>query len=202
VDNCKKCYYLGENVTIDEKLEAFRGGDSLKQYIPSKPNKYGIKIYALVDAKVLYTYNLEIHAGKQPDGLYQVSSKPADVVKRLVEPINGTGHNIKADNWFMDTSLVFELRKRKLSYVDTLKKNKPQLPVEFVVVKNRPEKSSLFGYRKEATVVSYIPKKGKNVILISSLHFDDAIDCKTGSQLKPEIVTFYNRTKCGIDNMD
>jgi hypothetical protein len=60
----------------------------------------------------------------------------------------------------------------------------------------------LFGFRKEATVVSYIPKKGKNVILISSLHFDDAIDCKTGSQLKPEIVTFYKRTKSGIDNMD
>jgi hypothetical protein len=64
--------------------------------------------------------------------------------------------------------------------VGTLKKNKPQLPVEIVVAKNRPEKSSLFSFRKEATVVSYIPKKGKNVT-ISSLHSDDAIDCKTGN---------------------
>jgi hypothetical protein len=98
VDNCKKCYYLGENVTTDEKLEAFRGRCSLKQYIPSKPNKYGIKIYALVDTKVLYTYNLEIYIQKPPDDPYQVSNKPADVIKRLVEPINGTGRNIKADN--------------------------------------------------------------------------------------------------------
>ena len=86
--------------------------------------------------------------------------------------------------------------------MDTLKKNKPHLPVEFVAVKNRPEKSNLFGFRKEATVVSYIPKKGKNVILISSLHFDDAIDCKTCSQLKPEIVSFYNGIKSGVENVD
>ena len=129
-----------------------------------KPNKYGIKIYTLVDAKVLYTYNLEIYVGKQPDDLYQTSNKLADVVKRLVEPINGTGRNITADNWFTNINLVFELRKRKLSYVGTLKKNKPQLPVESVAAKNRPEKSSLFGFRKEVTVVSYIPNKGKNVI--------------------------------------
>ena len=47
-------------MTIDEKLEAFRGRCGFKQYIPSKPNKYAIKIYALVDTKVLYTYNLGI----------------------------------------------------------------------------------------------------------------------------------------------
>ena len=150
---------------------------------------------------MLYTYNLEIYAGKQPDGPYQVSNKPADVVKRLEEPISGTGRNITADNWFTDVNVVFELRKRKSSYVGTLKKNKPQLPVEFVAVKNRPEKSSLFGFRKEATVVSYIPNKGKSVILVSSLHFDYASDCKTGSQLNPEIVTFYNGTKSSVDNV-
>jgi hypothetical protein len=43
VENCKKCYLFGENVTIDEKLESFRGRCGFKQYISSKPNKYGIK---------------------------------------------------------------------------------------------------------------------------------------------------------------
>jgi ribosome biogenesis protein Nip4 len=56
VENCKKCYSLGQNVNIDEKLEAFRGRCGSKEYIPAKPNKYGIKIYVLVDAKMLYTY--------------------------------------------------------------------------------------------------------------------------------------------------
>jgi hypothetical protein len=60
VENCKKCYSLGQSGPTDEKLEAFRVRCSLKQYILSKPNKYAIKIYTSVDAKVLYTYNLEI----------------------------------------------------------------------------------------------------------------------------------------------
>ena len=46
----------------------------------------------------MYTFNLEIYAGKQPDGPYKVSNKPADVVKSLVEPINATVRNIGADN--------------------------------------------------------------------------------------------------------
>jgi hypothetical protein len=57
--------------------------------------------------------------------VYQVSNKLANVVKRLVEGINDIGRNIMADNWFIDVNLVFELRKKKLSYVGTPKKNKP-----------------------------------------------------------------------------
>lgn len=54
-------------------LEAFRGRCSFKQYIPSKPNRYGIKIFALSDARTFYTIytfytNMEIYAGKQPEG--------------------------------------------------------------------------------------------------------------------------------------
>ncbi|XP_063227959.1 piggyBac transposable element-derived protein 4-like [Bacillus rossius redtenbacheri] len=36
VANCQKSYSLGENVTLDEKLEAFRGRCGFRQYIPSK----------------------------------------------------------------------------------------------------------------------------------------------------------------------
>lgn len=51
VQNCKRSYSLGENVTVDEKLEVVRGRCRFKQYIPSKPARYGIKIFALCDAK-------------------------------------------------------------------------------------------------------------------------------------------------------
>lgn len=37
-----ECYTVGENCTVDEMLEAFRGRYSFRQYIPSKPNKYVI----------------------------------------------------------------------------------------------------------------------------------------------------------------
>jgi hypothetical protein len=42
-------------MTIDEMLVGFPGKCSFRQYIPSKPNKYGLKILALCDAKMFYT---------------------------------------------------------------------------------------------------------------------------------------------------
>jgi hypothetical protein len=48
----------------------------------------------------------------------------------------------------------------------------------------------------------HLPKKCKSVTLISSLCFGDVIDRETGNQLKPQIVTFYNRTKSGIDTVN
>lgn len=51
VQSCIQSYKPGYNCTIDEMLEGFFGRCPFKQYIPSKPNKYGIKIFSLVDSK-------------------------------------------------------------------------------------------------------------------------------------------------------
>jgi hypothetical protein len=63
-------------------------------------------ILSLVIAKVLYTFNPEIYTEKQPDYPHQVTNKPADDIKRPVEPINGTGHNVTADTSFTE-NIVF-----------------------------------------------------------------------------------------------
>lgn len=34
------------------------------------------------------------------------------------------------------------------------------------------------------------------------MHHDDAIDEETGDKKKPDIITFYNRTKTGVDLVD
>lgn len=99
---------MSEYCTIDEKLEPFRGRCQFRQYIKSKPAKYGIKIFGLADARTFYVLNLEIYCGQQPDGPFHQSNAPSDVVKRLISPISGTGRNITFDNWFMN----FPLAKR------------------------------------------------------------------------------------------
>lgn len=44
--------------------------------------------------------------------------------------------------------------------------------------------------------------KNKSVILVSSMHHDVAIDLETEDKREPEIVTFYNHTKIGVDLVD
>lgn len=52
------------------------------------------------------------------------------------------------------------------------------------------------------TMVSYVPKTSRSVILVSSMHHDDNIYEATGDLHKPELVTFYNCTKAGVDVCD
>lgn len=59
--NCQKSFNIGMYVTVDEKLESFRGRCSFKQYISKKPAKYGIKIFSAVDACTYYTSRLEVY---------------------------------------------------------------------------------------------------------------------------------------------
>ncbi|XP_049861647.1 uncharacterized protein LOC126355393 [Schistocerca gregaria] len=83
-----------------------------------------------------------------------------------------------------------------------MKKNKRDIPLEFATSKGSVVHNSLFGFKKGCTLVSYIPKKGKCVILASSLNEDNSVDAGTGDKQKPSIVTFYNSTKGGVDTTD
>lgn len=110
-----------------------------------------------------------------------------------------TNRNVTADNWFSSIEIVEELRKRGLTYVGTLKKNKREIPPQFLPDKIRAERSSLYGFTKECTMVSYVPKKNKAVVLVSSMHHTKSVDPDTA---KPEIIAFYNSTKGGVDTLD
>jgi len=52
-----------ENVTVDEQLLTYRGRVPFKQYIPSKPGKYGIKLWMLCDSKTSYVCRLQVYTG-------------------------------------------------------------------------------------------------------------------------------------------
>lgn len=158
VEHCKTGFSHSEYVTVDEKLESFRGRCSFRQYIPSKPNKYGIKIFALSDAKVYYTSNLEIYAGQQPEGPYKKSNSPKHVVERLCEPIYNSGRNITLDNWFTSIELVKSFLSKKLTIVGTIRKNKTELP-NFTNPIGRSIKSSIFGFKEDYSSIIYSQKK-------------------------------------------
>eukprot|EP00475_Leptophrys_vorax_P022871 TRINITY_DN31121_c0_g3_i1.p1 TRINITY_DN31121_c0_g3~~TRINITY_DN31121_c0_g3_i1.p1 ORF type:complete len:188 (+),score=34.15 TRINITY_DN31121_c0_g3_i1:335-898(+) len=48
---CKKQWNPHEHVAVDEAMVAYKGRLSWRQYIPSKPKKYGMKIWVLADEK-------------------------------------------------------------------------------------------------------------------------------------------------------
>lgn len=61
--NCKKAYTPNPDVCIDEQLVPFRGRCPFRVYMKSKPDKYGIKIWALCDSTNTYCWNLQVYTG-------------------------------------------------------------------------------------------------------------------------------------------
>ena len=199
VQNCKNTYCLSEFLTIDETLVPFRGRCSFIQYIPSKPAKYGVKIFALCDAKAYFTGDLEVYCGKQPTGPHEASNSPGNIVERLISHLKGTCRNLTTDNWYTSYTLAMSLLQDKIILVGTLKKNKREIPAEFLPNKQKPISSSMFGFQKHASLVSFSSKKNKSVVLPSAMHRDAAVDAETK---KRQIIQFYNSTKGGVDTVD
>lgn len=90
VETCKKSYIPRDTITVDEQLVGFRGKCPFRQYMKSKPAKYGIKIWAAADVKTSYLYNLQVYTGKLA-GNRPEKNQGLRVVKDLIEPLYNTG---------------------------------------------------------------------------------------------------------------
>ena len=80
----------------------------------------------------------------------------------------------------------------------TIKSNKRFIPSSFVA--NTQLYNSDFAFLKEVMLVSYQSKKKQKVHLLSTMH--DVGNVGDDKMKKPEVVTYYNETKAGVDTLD
>lgn len=165
--------------------------------MPKKPAKYGIKIWATCDVKTSYAWKLQVYTGKAAGNPAEVN-QGMRVVLEMAEGLQG--HIITCDNFFTSFALAEELLRRKLALVGTIRRNKPELPPHLLQARARAVFSSTFAFTKTHTLVSYIPRRGKNVLLLSTKHHSP--DISDEMKRKPIIIKDYNRCKGGVDNLD
>jgi len=65
----------------------------------SKPPKYGTKVWAAAEVKMLYLYNLQVYTGKLPGNAPEKNLEHR-VVCDLMEPLFGTERGVTTDNFF------------------------------------------------------------------------------------------------------
>lgn len=194
--NLHRMYSPGECLTVDEQLVPFRGRCPFKQYIASKPDKYGMKIFWLCDSATAYPLKAIPYLGKKRTKVVNVGVAHS-IVRELCERYQRSNRNITMDNFFTSYDLAQELLGNGLTVVGTVRKNKKFIPAEFQPDKKREIGSNLFGFREKMTLVSHVPKKNKSVVLLSTLHNTPSV---IGN--KAEINLYYNRTKGGVDTLD
>ena len=138
-----KFYIPGTDLCVDEQLVPFRDRVGFQQYIPSKPAKYGMKIWWYCDADTSYPLKGDVYLGRQP-GEERNIGQGARVVKEVVAPWRRSVRNVTADNFFTAVPLAEDLLTDGLTHVRTIRSNKPHIPNVMRAANNRDVHSSLF----------------------------------------------------------
>ncbi|KAL3972591.1 conserved oligomeric Golgi complex subunit 5 [Sarotherodon galilaeus] len=166
------------DICVDEQLVPFKGRCGFRQYMPKKPAKYGLKIWAVCDVKTSYAWRLQLYTGKAAGERAEVN-QGMRVILELTEGLQG--HII--------TSLVGAIRK-----------NKPELPPQLLQTRGREAFSSIFAFTMTHTLVSYVPRRSRNVLLLSTKHRIPGVS--DDPKRNPTIIKDYNKCKGGVDKLD
>lgn len=126
LNKCSIYYNAHKNVSIDEAMVAFRGRLSFKQYLPSKPTKYGIKIWVRADPENGYVNQFQVYTGRE-NGQAEFGLG-ARVVRDMTSGILNRGHVVNVDNYFSSPALFQELLDGGTYARGTIKANRKGFP--------------------------------------------------------------------------
>ena len=69
IENSQNRYKPGANITIDELLFSTKARCRFTQYLPNKPDKFGVKFWLASDVQIKYVVNGFPYLGKSEKGL-------------------------------------------------------------------------------------------------------------------------------------
>ncbi|XP_058803690.1 piggyBac transposable element-derived protein 3-like [Phymastichus coffea] len=142
--NIKQFGYFSTALSIDEMMVRFFGHTCLRQYLPSKPDRYKIKLWALCGANG-YIFNVDIYCCKNDTSIgINLSACPlgSRVVLQMVNPLlhslskrKLSDYHVYFDNYFTSPDLVVHLNKCGLRSTGTVRKDRVKQKHDFEKIK-------------------------------------------------------------------
>jgi hypothetical protein len=128
IQACKTFFLAFQCIALDEAIKAFKGRCLFKQYIKSKPVKWGVKIFCVCCSVTGYLVNAEFFLGKMEDNAEKIDdSKTYTMIMRLLQPFRGRNHIVHCDNWFTSVKLFQALKSWGIFGCGTIRTNGKQL---------------------------------------------------------------------------
>ncbi|XP_064384056.1 piggyBac transposable element-derived protein 4-like [Halichondria panicea] len=118
-------YNPSKNVAVDEAMIKFQGRSALKQYMPMKPIKRGIKVWVLGDSTNGYFSRFEVYTGKKDTRQVGLGEH---VVKTLTSELKGKNHHVYFDNFFTSVKLLEDLLEDGIYGCGTARKDRKGFP--------------------------------------------------------------------------
>lgn len=195
-------YVPEKELAIDENLCSWSGKGGSKVYMPLKPVKFGMKLYALCEAKSGYACSLILYNSNKKES-------NIDIIARLTEKYTMVNHNIYMDNFYTSVKVLESLKTNGIYSCGTLRENRGGPKKLKGLIKNFAKGDGILMNNES---INYIGFKDNGVVqIISNIHSSNFLgeqpECINGinkfSNIKSnEIIINYNKFMGGVDLMD
>ena len=197
--NLKKQFNPGCALAIDEAMVACKGRSYMKQYLPSKPTKWGFKIWSIADSVTGYLCDIDIYTGKRANP--SKNGLGYDVVMKLGERYLGRYHHLYFDNLFSSLQLAQDLLKQKTYCCSTIRPNRIGLPEEIKKPGTLGRGDSVKRQCGNITATVWHDKRDVRLLASNSQPVDSVVQRRVGGKKKdvacPEVVMEYNKNMGG-----
>jgi hypothetical protein len=176
---CMREWSLGKFLTIDEMMVRYKGSYSpIRQYMPKKPEKWGIKFWVLADLVSKFIYCFEIYCGKNLEaeirmkGTHVEGGAAYGVVMNLLRGLEKRGHYVVMDNFFYSIPLFEDLLQKGIYATGTVRSNCIGLPLHLKNTKawRRCDQGHTEWAMHDSRCKSCVMWKDKCPVLLLSIH--------------------------------
>ena len=208
-------YIPGKKVSVDEGIVKFNGRLSFKQYMPMKPDKFGIKVWMLADVDNYYVPLFQVYLGKNRTNsqLFQRKGLRYYVVWTLGEPYLDNQRHFFFDNFFTSAELMRDLDSRDTYACGTVRTNRRDVPAD---LKRQKLVVGKIRTRQCGNLVATMWKDKRVVSLLSTntppepeIHAVQQVVrgrrkrvVPAEAMKKPDVVPIYNQGMNGVDVND
>ncbi|XP_068090030.1 piggyBac transposable element-derived protein 4-like [Hyperolius riggenbachi] len=198
-------YIPNQKIAIDESLVPFHGRLGIKQYIPSKRSRYGVKLYKLCESGTGFTYTFRVYEGKdsviEPPGCPPYMGAGERIVLDLINPLLHQGYQLYVDNFYSSVPLFKFLHTAQTGACGTVRANRKGLPPQ--VLNKKLKRGECYSNRNdELLALKYRDKR--DVLLLTNIHSEATTSVTSRRQevTKPVAIAEYNKHMGGVDLAD
>ena len=202
-----------EKQCVDEQMIPFKGRTVLRQYLPKKPKKWGIKVIARCGVSG-FTHDFFIYDGTCPPVAESVGYQPADYVMKLCKTLpRDMNFKVYFDKFFNFLELQLKLKELGILSVGTIRNNRARKCILKSEKELKAEGRGSYDYAIDGNSgLSIIRWYDNRAVMLSSTHvsINPVTSVKRWDRTKkrsvdvtcPAIVHEYNTHMGGVDLFD
>ena len=216
-ERCSDVYIPEKEISVDETLMLYKGRLHIRQYLPNKRSRYGVKTFVLAESTTGYVHKIVTNSVSNENRLIGSQFTDASdlsfsekIVLELSAELLDQGYHLYLDNFYGSFRLGQYLLKRKTLMTCTVRPRRG--PPEILLSLQVPIKSHAYARHKNTLCVKMVDQKssGKKTVYLldtSSVAESTSVTRKIKGNReetveKPCLVLRYNANMGGVDLLD